>query len=288
MPSYREYNVRLASMGGMRRVTSTMKMVAASHLYRAQAELRRSEAYGSKLARLLQDVRQPEQRGHRLLAEPAGPRNALLLVIASNRGLCGAFNANVARAAKRWIEAEKGRFKILRAAFVGRKGHGMLRRDIEMRGEEPLPMAAHPIIADSLRISRGISRDFLSGRYDEVYLVHNRFVSSLVSRTEVTRVLPVGIPPLPAGAHPAAPRLREPDSDLLLEQILLLGFDFSVFEAMLHSVTCEHAARVVAMDNATTNLHRLEAEFTLLRNRARQASITKELAEIVGGAEALT
>jgi F-type H+-transporting ATPase subunit gamma len=95
-------------------------------------------------------------------------------------------------------------------------------------------------------------------------------------------------PPRPAGARDPAPMIREPDSIHLQEQIILQWFGFRVFEAMLQSVTCEHAARVVAMENATTNLKRLESELTLLRNRARQAAITKELAEIVGGAEALT
>ncbi len=286
MANYREFSVRLASMGGMRRVTSTMKMVAASHLHRAQVDLHRSEAYGRTLVNLLADVQQPHFRNHRLLAEPRQVQNGLLIVVTSNRGLCGAFNSNVARAAKPWIGVNKSRFKILRAAFVGRKGEQLLRHDIETRGE-PSPMAAHPLPAEALRLARPISQAFLDGRYDEVFLVHNRFVSPLVSRTEVERVLPLVVPARPAGTRPTPPQLREPDSDRLVEQILLQWFEFRIFEALLHSVTCEHAARVVAMDNSTTNLLRLEAELTLLRNRARQSAITKELAEIVGGAEAL-
>ena len=286
MPSYREYGVRLASMGGMRRVTSTMKMVAASHLFRAQAELKRSQAYGRKLASLLQDMQPPQVRGHRLLAEPAQTLNGLLIVVTSNRGLCGAYNANVTRAAKRWIETARPRFKILRGTFLGRKGHLLLRRDIETRGE-PLGMAAHPSPAEALRLGRPISRAFCEGRYDEVYLAYNRFVSPMVSKTEVQRVLPISIPAMAPGTRPNPPEIREPDSDALLDEILLQWFDFCLFEAMQHSVAGEHAARVVAMENATTNLRRLESELTLLRNRARQASITKELAEIVGGAEAL-
>lgn len=286
MANYREFSVRLASMGGMRRVTSTMKMVAASHLHRAQVDLHRSEAYGRTLANLFADVQQPHFRNHRLLAEPVRVQNGLLIVVTSNRGLCGAFNANVGRAAKRWIDTKKGSFKILRAAFAGRKGQQLLRHDIAMRGE-PAPMGAHPAPAEALRLARPISQAFLEGRYDEVYLVHNRFMSSMVSKTEVERVLPLAVPTRPAGTRPVPPQILEPDNDRLIEQILLQWFEFRVFEAMLHSVTCEHAARVVAMDNSTTNLLRLEAELTLQRNRARQASITKELAEIVGGAEAL-
>jgi len=287
MPTYREYNTRLASMGGMRRVTSTMKMVAASHLHRAQADLKKSDRYGRELANLLLDVHQPDFLRHRLMAEPAQMCNGLLIVVTSNRGLCGAFNSNVIRAARRWTEAERKRFRILRAAFLGRKGHVGLRKEIEMRGNEPFPMSAHPSAADAQQIARRISQDFMECRYDEVHMVFNRFISPMVSHTELVRILPVRLPPRPAGSRGAAPQIREPDSDRLQEQILQQWVGFRIFEAMLQSVACEHAARVVAMENATTNLRRLESELTLLRNRARQAAITKELAEIVGGAEAL-
>jgi F-type H+-transporting ATPase subunit gamma len=287
MPTYREYSAQLASMGGIRRVTSTMKMVAASHLHRAQADLKKSAPYGRELTNLLLDVQQPEFRNHRLLAEPAQTQNGLLVVVTSNRGLCGGFNANVIRAAKRWTDTERKRFRILRAAFLGRKGYVGLHKEIEMRGSEPFPMIAHPAASEALQIANQIGQDFREGRYDEVHLVFNRFVSPMVSRTEVERLLPIRLPPRPADVRGVAPQLCEPDSERLLEPILRQWLGFRIFEAMLHSVTCEHAARVVAMENATTNLRRLESELTLLRNRARQAAITKELAEIVGGAEAL-
>jgi F-type H+-transporting ATPase subunit gamma len=285
MPTYREYNARLASMRGMRRVTSTMKMVAASHLHRAQTGLRQAAPYGRALADLLPPLPDPGAPRHRLLAAPAEPRNALLLVVASNRGLCGGFNANIQRAARQWLAAARPRYHILRAAFVGRRGHALLHRDIEAR-DEPLAIGAHPTPAEALRLSRPVGQAFLDGHYDEVHLVGNRFVSSLVSRAGVERLLPIALP-APAGGRAAPPGIREPTDERLLVQVLRQWFDFQVFEALLHSVAAEHAARVIAMDSATSNLQRLESELTLLRNRARQASITKELAEIVGGAEAL-
>ena len=287
MPTYREYNTRLASMGGMRRVTSTMKMVAASHLFRAQSDMKKAEVYGRELTNLLLDVHQPDFLRHSLMAEPKKKHNALLIVVTSNRGLCGAFNANVVRAAKRWADAERSNFRILRGAFLGRKGQVGLRKDLEMRGNEPFPMSAHPSSTDALQIARAVSQDFLEGRYDEVHMVFNRYISPMVSRTETDRILPVRLPSRPAGSHGATAQIREPDSDGLQEQILQQWIVFRIFEAMLQSVACEHAARVVAMENATSNLRSLESELTLLRNRARQAAITKELAEIVGGAEAL-
>ena len=286
MPTYREYSVKLASMGGMRRVTSTMKMVAASHLHRAQVELKRAEPYGRMLANTLLDIQQPEWRHHRLLSEPHQTQNGLVIVITSNRGLCGAYNANVIRAARRWVEAERPRFKILRATFLGNKGQTGLSHSIEARGET-VSMPAHPSSAEALRIGSPISEAFMESRYDEVYIAFNHYVSPMVSRATIERILPVKLPLRPAGSHASNPQILEPNSEILLEQILLQWFNFRIFDAMLNSVTGEHASRVVAMENATTNLRRLESELTLLRNRARQAAITKELAEIVGGAEAL-
>ena len=287
MPTYREYNARLASMGGMRRVTSTMKMVAASHLFRAQADMKKADAYGRELASLLLDVHEPEFLRHRLMAEPAQTHNGLLIVVTSNRGLCGAFNSNVIRASKRWTETERKRFRILRGAYIGRKGQVGLRKELEMRGDDPFPMTAHPSATEALHIARQITQDFMESRYDEVHLVFNRFVSPMVSHTELDRILPVRLPARPKGFRGATSPIREPNSERLQEQILQQWVVYRIFEAMLQSVACEHAARVVAMENATTNLRQLESELTLLRNSARQASITKELAEIVGGAEAL-
>ena len=287
MPTYREYNARLASMGGMRRVTSTMKMVAASHLHRAQTDMKKATPYGQALANLLLDVHQPEFLRHRLMAEPVQSRNALLIVVSSNRGLCGAFNSNVIRAAKRWADAERSRFSSLQGTFIGRKAQVGLRKDLEMRGTQPFTMTAHPTSNEAVQISQEINLDFMEGRYDEVHLVFNRFVSPMVSKTEVERLLPIRLPARPAGHRTALDPIREPDGDRLEEQIIQQWVVYRIFEAMLHSVSCEHAARVVAMENATSNLRQLELEITLLRNRARQASITKELAEIVGGAEAL-
>lgn len=287
MPTYREYNARLASMGGMRRVTSTMKMVAASHLHRAQTDLKKSEAYGRELAGVLLNVHQPDFLRHRLMAEPVQSRNALLIVVTSNRGLCGAFNSNVIRAARRWSETERSRFNILRAAYIGRKGQVSLRKDFEMRGSEPFQMTAHPASTEAQLVANGVTQDFLEGRYDEVHLVFNRFISPMVSRTEVDRILPVKLPTRPSTGKKFNSPILEPAGDGLEEQILKQWVVYRIYESMLQSVTCEHAARVVAMENATSNLRSLESELTLLRNRARQAAITKELAEIVGGAEAL-
>jgi len=238
------------------------------------------------LANTLLDIQNPDWTATRLLTEPRQTQNGLIIVITSNRGLCGAYNANVIRATRRWIETERPRFKILRATFLGNKGQTGLSHSIESRGEI-ISMPAHPLPAEALRIGTPISDAFKEGRYDEVYIAFNRYVSPMVSRATIERILPVKLPPRPAGSRASNPQILEPDSEILLEQILLQWFNFRIFDAMLNSVTGEHASRVVAMENATTNLRRLESELTLLRNRARQAAITKELAEIVGGAEAL-
>lgn len=283
MSGYREYSHRLAGLKTMRRVTSTMKMVAASHLHRAQTDLNRSRFYGEAIRDLLGRLPCHDPELSRALRSGGQARNGLLVVLTSNRGLCGSFNAGIQRAVRAWLAEHRSRYAILRVMFVGRKGFQMLHRDVEMRGDlEELP--GRPTAADAVRLGRAISRAFLDGRYDEVLVAGNRFVSPLVYEPKIECILPVEPPKrTEVGRVPEC----EPDDSRLARQVLLQWIDFRLYDALLHSAASEHGARMTAMENATSNLQRLEEEYTLLRNRARQAAITKELSEIVGGAEAL-
>lgn len=283
MSGYREYSRRLAGLKTMRRVTSTMKMVAGSHLHRAQTDLQRARRYGDALQDLVRRVPRPEGGAGRLMTADGPVRNGLLVILTSNRGLCGSFNAGITRAVRDWLDGNRRRYAILRVMFIGRKGFQMFHRDVEMRGElEELP--GRPTSADAARIGRAISRAFLERRYDEVHIAGNRFLSPLVHEPQIERLLPVVLPP--AGA-PSPELVCEPADERLMKQVLLQWVDYRIHDALLHSAASEHGARMAAMENATRNLQRLEEDYTLLRNRARQSAITKELNEIVGGAEAL-
>ena len=292
MANFREYSAQLASMSGMRRVTATMKMVAASHLHRAQTELRLPEPFAAALWALVPVVRQEAFAAHRIcLPPPARNSRILLLVMTSNRGLCGAFNNVVVREVRRWVaEQVEARGASVEAVYVGQKGYVALRRQLPPC-MKPVDVSVHPQAKETVLISRHAMDTFLARQYDEVWIAGNRFVSAMTHEPRLHRLLPYQERPQiarPDKLPETAPRLIEPDDDRMLEAISRQWVHLGVYDALMNSVASEHAARVMAMENATVNLRRMEKDLILMRNRARQAAITNELTEIVSGAESLS
>jgi len=293
MANFREYSARLTSMGGMRRVTATMKMVAASHLHRAQTELHLPEPFAAALWNLTPVIKHAEIFAkHRVCQSPPEKGSRVLLVVmTSNRGLCGAFNNSVVREVKRWVkEQTAARAVQVEAIYAGQKGYTALRHEIQPC-MKTVDVSAHPKAKEIVTISRHAMDCFLAKQYDEVWLAGNRFVNTMTHETQILRLLPYQANPTlvrPENIPEALPRIIEPSDTRMLEAIIRQWVHLDVYYAMLHSVTSEHAARVMAMENATVNLRRMEKEMILLRNRARQAAITNELTEIVSGAESLS
>lgn len=294
MANFREYSARLASMSGMRRVTATMKMVAASHLHRAQAELKLPEPFAAALWRLVPVIQQHESLASHRIFQPPPERDtrALLLVVSANRGLCGAFNNSVVREARRWTHEQRAtRNTTFEALYAGQKGFASLWREIPAHaGAKPVIASAHPQAKETMALSKCAMEAFLSGQVDEVWMIGNRFVNSMTNQVRLRRLLPYHEQPTfarPEKLPTEAPRLIEPNDARMLEAITLQWVHLGVYHSLLHSVAGEHAARVMAMENATVNLRRMEKDLMLLRNRARQAAITNELTEIVSGAESL-
>ncbi len=291
MPSLREFNERLASMAGMRRVTGTMKLVAASHLHRVQSELSKPEGFARSLAALEGLILQPRFAQHRLrLPPPEQGSRILLVVMSSDRGLCGGFNGAVVRAVKAFHEAQAARNpKCIDHLYVGQKAYQTLKEHFPALGGAPLPASTHPAVKDSDRVAKRIMRLFHWRFYDEIWLISNHFVNSMTNDCRTERLLPDARPPAPkVHARPMPlPRIIEPNDERLLEAITYQWIQLSLYYAMLHSATGELAARVLAMDNSTMNLNAMEKDLRTRRNRARQAAITNELTEIVSGAEAL-
>jgi F-type H+-transporting ATPase subunit gamma len=295
MANFREYSARLASMSGMRRVTATMKMVAASHLHRAQAELRLPEPFAASLQGLLPVVKRLAFDKHRVCVQPPerGSR-VLLVVMTANRGLCGAFNSAVVREVRRWVrEQTQARGIAVEAIYAGQKGYAALRQEVGAC-MKPVNVTAHPKARETTVISRCAVEGFLANRYDEVWGVGNRFVSTMNHETKLRRLLPfqpARIAEAMAAAAEASPDVVkpviEPADSRMIEAITRQWIHLDVYTALLNSVASEHASRVIAMENATVNLMRMEKELILMRNRARQAAITNELTEIVSGAESL-
>jgi F-type H+-transporting ATPase subunit gamma len=287
MANFREFSARLASMSGMRRVTATMKMVAASHLHRAQTELHLPEPFAAALWNLVPVVKQAAFEKHRVcLPPPETGSRVLLVVMTSNRGLCGAFNNSVVREVRKWVKEQTAARGIkVEAVYAGQKGYSALWREISPC-MKTVDVTAHPQAKETAAISRHAMDAFLAKQYDEVWIASTRFVSMMTSLTRVERILPYQKRPeiaRPEKLPENAPNLIEPNDDRMLEAITRQWVHLGVYYALLNSVASEHAARVMAMENATVNLRRMEKELVLMRNRARQAAITNELSEIVGG-----
>ena len=289
MPSLREFNERLASMASMRRVTSTMKLVAGSHLHRVQSELSKPEPFTRSLAALTAIIAQPRFANSRILLPPPEKGSRILLVVMSaDRGLCGGFNSAVVHAVREFRAQHAARAAKVSCLYVGQKAAAAL------KGEFPSvcrvqPAPGLPTVADSARVAKFVMRAFHWGICDEVWLISNHFVNSMTNDCRTERLLPDAHPPVPkVKAEPMPlPRLVEPNDERMLETVVSLWIQLSLYYAMLHSATGELAARVMAMDNSTMNLNTMEKELRTKRNRARQAAITNELTEIVSGAEAL-
>ncbi len=291
MPSLREFNERLASMASMRRVTSTMKLVAGSHLHRVQSDLSKPEGFTRSLFSLTELLRQPRFANNPLCQPPPEKGSRILLVVMSaDRGLCGGFNTAVVRAVKEFHtkQAEHNPAKI-EHLYIGQKAANVLKNEFPSMRHHVLPASSHPTVKDSDRVAKRVMRLFHWHHYDEVWLISNHFINSMTNECQTERLLPNAKPPIPKvqAAPMPLPRIIEPNDDYLFESIAYLWIQLSIYYAMLHSATGELAARVMAMENSTMNLNAMEKELKTQRNRARQAAITNELTEIVSGAEAL-
>jgi F-type H+-transporting ATPase subunit gamma len=282
VPSQREIRRRIASVRNIKQITRAMQFVAASKLKRAQDATLAARPYSDKLEEVLADVASVlGGEEHPLLAQREGQRRCLV-VFTTDRPLAGALNANVVRFSAREIVEHPGELAVV---AVGRKGRDALRR---MR----VPIAAfflnfgdRPSFADVLPLARLITDDYLAGTYDRIDLIFPRFISTLIQRPELERLLPIR-PSTDTRGIPGNQFIFEPDPGAVLEQLLPRYVAIRVCQAVLESAASEQSSRMVAMKNATENAEDLIEDLTLTYNKVRQANITREMIEIASGAQA--
>jgi F-type H+-transporting ATPase subunit gamma len=258
-------------------------MVSAAKLRRAQERILAARPYAHRLRRVLRSVAaraNPEQ--HPLLEQRIGERS-MLVVVTADKGLCGAFNAAILRLAESFARERKGRRILITA--IGKKGrdHFARRGGVE---RQHVDVFRHVEFATARAIAHELIDTWLEGRVDSIHLVYNEFKSAIQARPVVQQLLP--IPPADVTAEEAADEyLYEPEPEEMFRWLLPAYIENQVFHAMLESAAAEHAARMTAMDSASGNAAELIESLTLTMNRARQASITTEIIEVVSGAEAL-
>jgi len=297
MPSLKSIRKRITSVKSTQKITRAMKMIAGARLQRAQQRITAMRPYAVKTQQVLQsvgaslsaDTEENEQHAGMLTdlaileLHKRPEQNVLFVVITSDRGLCGAFNSNIQRTAEREWRNFQGQGKNVKFITIGRKGREYLaRRQAEIIHD-------YPKVFDGLDLAKAaIIADYIAGRYrkaevDAVYLLYNEFKSAISQKVVLEKLLPIPPPESP----PQGEYLFEPSPGLLLERLVPMYIDISLYRALLESHAAEHGARMTAMDSATRNAKDMIGKLTLQYNRARQAAITKELMEIIGGAEAL-
>lgn len=287
MPSLKDYNKKLASLGNMHKMTKTMKMVSATKFHRALDAQVRLAPYAAQLQRLLSGFTEAGSAARHPLCVPRTPVNrVLLVVVSSNRGLCGSFNHALHRLADRWIEENKDRYETLDAVSCSRRATTFLRGRAPLRASYE-ELTANPTMTAATQLADDLMRWFLEGVYDEIHVAYNHFVNAMTRQPRREVLLPVPEPPAEETGVAPALYLYEPPAASLRDALIPRAVRFKLFAVLLENAAGEHGARMTAMDNATKNAERLMDEYTLLRNRARQAGITRELIEIVTGAEAL-
>ncbi len=291
MPSLKALRTRINSVKSTQKITSAMKMVAASKLRRAQNQVESARPYAQRMARMLSELAANvavTPSAPRLLVGTGRDQVHLVVPITADRGLAGAFNANVGRASRALLQRLEAEGKTVKLLPIGRKGRDYLRRDYGSRIVHEVSLAGRKRLefADVLPVTERIVGMLEAGEFDVCTLVYNRFISVISQQTTTQQIVPVRAA---VGGEGAARTFydSEPDEETVLASLLPQNLATQIFTALLESAAGEHGARMSAMDSATRNAGDMINRLSLNYNRTRQANITKELIEIISGAEAV-
>ncbi|HSY51962.1 MAG TPA: ATP synthase F1 subunit gamma [Thermoanaerobaculia bacterium] len=284
MPSTIDIRRRIRSVKNTQQITKAMKMVAAAKLRRAQERMFAARPYAGGLRQVLASVAaRVDINAHPLLQSREPERNVVVVVVTSDRGLCGAFNANVIRAAQNFIR--ESAFEGVELLTIGRKAGDFFRR-------RTIPIRRNVFVAQALsvevahEIADSLIKDFVDEKIDGVYVVYNEFKSLIAQHVRAERLLPIAPEFEVDPNRPAIDYLYEPGPEQILSDLLPKHIEFQLYRVLLESAAAEQGARMTAMEAATKNASDMIDHLTLTYNRIRQAAITKEIIEIVSGASA--
>lgn len=283
MPSLKHTRKRIASVRNTQQITKAMKMVSAAKLRHAQEAAENARPYGQRLAELLASVSATVGEDIHPFLQPGADAPAEVIVITSDRGLCGGYNTNLIKTTEAFLRSEEGRNATV--VTCGRRGDDYFRKHhASSLRERHVNRAGGFDLSLAREVAAKAAERFLSGTAGAVYLVYSQFRSAIAQSPVLVRLLPV------EKANRSAADIEylyEPEPTALLRSLLARHIETKVYQAMLEATASEHGARMTAMDSAARNASDMIDRLTLQMNRARQASITTELMEIVGGAEAL-
>ena len=285
MANLRDIRKRIVSVKSTQQITKAMQMVAASKLKRAQESVVAARPYAIKMNEVLASLALRTEEGKHPLLQRRGEKNVELIVMTSDRGLCGGFNHNVIKTSEKFVAEKQGEYEKILISVVGKKVRDYYRR----QGREFATEFLNPgniTFSYAEEIAADVIDRYVEKTTDAVYVIYTEFKSAMTQNVIVQRLLPVE-PMKLAEDEVAVEYIYEPSEDELLADILPRYVYTQLFRMLLESVASEHGSRMTAMDSATSNAVEMVDRLTLLYNRARQAAITTELMEIVSGAEAL-
>ncbi|MGZ3774625.1 MAG: ATP synthase F1 subunit gamma [Pseudobdellovibrionaceae bacterium] len=293
MASLKDIRARIESTKNTQQITKAMKLVSAAKLRRAQHNIVNMRPYALTLRKVIADIAVTKKVTHPLMEAKEQVKSVLLVVISSDRGLCGAFNSNINKFTEAYLNENKDKYEKVDILFIGRRAHDYFNK----RGIKPVDYITKldKDISYELasKIANRVMGDFLDGHYDEVRIVHNEFKSAISQVVVCETILPIdiGLTTFKSEAEQTAAfsvdMIFEPAPEKIVEELLVKHFDLQVYRCMSESVAGEHGARMSAMENATNNAKEMINKLTLTYNKLRQEKITTELTEIVSGAEAL-
>ena len=287
MPSLKDIKKRIGSVKNTRQITKAMKMVSAAKLRRAQDNIIAARPYASKMEEVLKSLAVNVEGDAHPLLEVREAKKLLLIVLSSDRGLCGGFNANLCKAAERYIRGNKDQYESIAITTLGRKGYEYLKNRFPVEKNYP-NLISKPNYQTAALLAQEVIEGYLEGEYDQVVILFNAFKTVMSQDITFQQLLPVVPPQSEETVDEAGVEyIFEPSIQELLAEILPKNIEVQIFKAMLESVASEHGARMTAMDSASKNASEMIGKLTLQYNRARQAAITKELMEIISGAESI-
>jgi F-type H+-transporting ATPase subunit gamma len=285
LPSLRTIKRRVRSVRNISQITKALEMVAAARMRKAQMRVLAARPYSERIEAMIADLaRRPGTEGglHPLLQQRLTRNRIAMIVMTSDRGMCGALNSNVIRRASADLLAAGGPGAV-EVITVGRRGQDAISRHGVRLQATFTHLDEQPKITAIMPVARIIMEDFSAGRIDAAFVVYPRFVNTLTQRVTVHQILPV----VPAeGTGPALEYIFEPSAPEILSDLLPRYVEVQIYQALLETIASEHSARMIAMRNATDNAKELISTLTLIYNKARQAAITREIAEIAAGSGA--
>jgi F-type H+-transporting ATPase subunit gamma len=288
MAGAKEIRSKIASIKNTQKITRAMEMVAASKMRKTQERMRASKPYANKMYAVVEHIARANSEYHHTFMKQREVKRVGLIVITSDRGLCGGLNANLLRETLAIMRPWNVEGKEVQLGVIGRKGQAFFKRvgghvtaSIDQLGDTPS-------VSDLFGVVKVLLDAYYQGEIDALHIVHNEFVNTMTQKPVSKQLLPLPL------AEEDAEKLShywdyiyEPDSKEILDELFERYIEMQVYQAVVENIACEQAAKMIAMKSATDNAGELIKEFQLAYNKARQAAITQELAEIVGGAAAL-